>query len=153
MRIIAYDPYLPADASLDDVVLVPSLTGLLGESDVISLHVPLTPQTRYMFDAARLALIKPGALLINCGRGALVDETALIAALQEGKLAGAGMDVLKRNPDPGQPSSPHVSGGSDASFCRAHCCCPGACAPGRCGCGRTRAQRPAAPPRDQPVGS
>ncbi len=76
------------------------LDSLFRESDAVSLHCPLTPQTQGLVDAARLAQRKRSALLINTGRGPLVDEAALAAALNEGRLAGAGLDVLSVEPPP-----------------------------------------------------
>ncbi len=81
-----------------------SLETLLRESDVICLCAPLTAETAGMIDAAALALVKPGAHLVNIGRGGLVDEPALVAALAERRLAGAGLDVLAQEPpDPANP--------------------------------------------------
>jgi glycerate dehydrogenase len=77
------------------------LDELFSESDVVSLHCPLTPETKGMVDARRLALMKPTAYLINTGRGPLIDEEALAAALKGKKLAGAGLDVLSSEPPPG----------------------------------------------------
>lgn len=74
------------------------LDALLGESDVVSLHVPLTPATRRLLDAARLARLKPGAILINMARGKVVEEAALVEALESGRLAGAGLDVFENEP-------------------------------------------------------
>lgn len=75
-----------------------SLERLLRQSDVVSLHCPLTPETHHLIDEKRLRLMKKTAYLVNTARGALVDETALAAALNEGRLAGAGMDVLETEP-------------------------------------------------------
>ncbi len=72
--------------------------GLLGDSDVLTLHVPSTPETRRMIDAAALARMKPGAILINTARGDLVREEALAAALEEGRLGAAGLDVYADEP-------------------------------------------------------
>ncbi len=77
-----------------------ALAELLTRADVVSLHAPLNPQTLRLIDAPRLALMKPTALLINTGRGALIDEAALADALSAGALAGAGLDVLSQEPPP-----------------------------------------------------
>jgi phosphoglycerate dehydrogenase-like enzyme len=76
------------------------LDTLLGEADVVSIHAPLTKDTRGLLDARRLALMKPTAVLINTARGAVVDEAALVAALSGGRLAGAGLDVFAEEPMP-----------------------------------------------------
>lgn len=76
------------------------LESLLAEADVVSLHVPLTADTERLLDARRLALLRPGAVLINTARGALVDEAALRDALAQGRLAGAGLDVFSAEPIP-----------------------------------------------------
>ena len=87
------------------------LDALLAEADIVSLHVPLTPDTERLIDAARLAGMKRGAILINTARGALVDEAALLAALSAGRLGAAGLDVFADEPlRPGHPllAAPNV---------------------------------------------
>lgn len=92
----------------------------LREADVVSIHVPLTPQTRGLIDARALALMKPTAILINTARGPIVDEGALVAALKGGRLFGAGLDVFEREPQlhPGLASlenavlTPHIGSAS-----------------------------------------
>lgn len=74
------------------------LDDLLRQSDIVSLHVPLTPDTEHLIDARRLALMKPGAVLINTARGGLIDQDALLAALRAGRLGAAGLDVLATEP-------------------------------------------------------
>ncbi len=81
-----------------------SLPDLLARADVVSLHVPLDPTTRHMIDAKALAMMKPGAVLINAARGGLVDETALIEALQTGSLRAAGLDTFDQEPT--RPDNP-----------------------------------------------
>ncbi|WP_338468544.1 D-glycerate dehydrogenase [Novosphingobium sp. ZN18A2] len=77
----------------------PDLDRLVKEADILSLHCPATPETHHMIDARRIALMKPNAYLINTARGELVDEDALIAALQEGRIGGAGLDVYANEPE------------------------------------------------------
>lgn len=92
MRVLVCDPY---QAHLPDgAVACSSLAELLGESDVVSLHVPLNPETEGMLSAEQFALLRPGAILINTARGAVLDETSLLYALESGRLAGAALDVL-----------------------------------------------------------
>jgi len=88
----------------------PDLERLLSESDIITLHCPAAPATHHLINAARLAVMRPGSFLINTARGDLIDEQALISALDEGKLAGAGLDVFASEPavDPRLIALPNV---------------------------------------------
>jgi glycerate dehydrogenase len=105
------------------------LDELLAEADVLTLHVPLTPQTRGLINAQRLAQMKPSAVLVNTGRGALVDPVALVEALRSGQIAGAAIDVLEVEPPPlshpllagDVPNlllTPHVAWASDSAQAR-----------------------------------
>lgn len=98
MTVAAFDDYVPAASpAWKDTQRLP-LDDLLRTSDVVSLHCPLTPETRSMLDAKRLASMKKGALLINAARGGVVDEKALAASLTSGHLGGAAMDVFDVEP-------------------------------------------------------
>ncbi len=96
LEVVAYDPY----ASTAESVELLGLDELLRRADILSLHVPLTPETRHMIGARELALREPGSLVINIGRGGLVDEDALVAALHSGHIAGAALDVTEIEPLP-----------------------------------------------------
>jgi glycerate dehydrogenase len=99
MRTIAATRSLPA-GTVHDGVTIETLDGVFREADVVSLHCPLTAETEALVDARRLSLMKPTAYLINTARGGLVVEADLAAALRDGRLAGAGLDVLSREPPP-----------------------------------------------------
>ncbi|MCH7870502.1 MAG: phosphoglycerate dehydrogenase [Planctomycetes bacterium] len=106
MNVLAYDPFISSQTDLRDPgapELVPDLDTLLRESDCVTLHSSLTDETRHMIGAAQFALMKPTAILINCARGALIDEAALADALNEGRLGGAGIDVYAKEPPVGSP--------------------------------------------------
>ena len=95
MKVLAYVRTPRAD---EDNLKYVSFEELLKQSDYISLHCPLTPQTRHMINKETIAMMKPTAYIINTGRGALIDEPALIEALKEGRIAGAGLDVQETEP-------------------------------------------------------
>ena len=101
-RVAFYDPFLPNGADLAvGIERAPTLEALLRETDTLSLHVPLTPGTRSLIGAAELALLPPGAVVVNTARGPVLDVDAVEAALRSGHLAGAGLDVLPVEP-PGE---------------------------------------------------
>ena len=130
MRLLAHDPAVHAStfAVQDYGVTLCNLDKLLNEADFVSLHVPLLDSTRHLLNKERLEQMKPSAYLINTARGGLVDESALARALQEGKLAGAALDVREQEPPP-QPDplsglknlilTPHIAGVTEASLERA----------------------------------
>lgn len=121
MRVLAYDPLLADDAAAwaETGVERRDLPALLAEADAVSLHVPLTEETRGLMNAERIARMKPQAVLVNTARGGIVDEAALAAALTDGRLAGAALDVFEHEPLPaGSPLAtapnliltPHIGG-------------------------------------------
>ncbi|MGA9487796.1 MAG: phosphoglycerate dehydrogenase, partial [Methylocella sp.] len=107
MRVIAFDPYLSPERALDLGVEKVSLDALLGRADFISLHTPLTPQTKNILSAENLAKTKKGVRIVNCARGGLVDEKALRALLDNGHVAGAAFDVFVNEPATGNPLFGH----------------------------------------------
>jgi D-3-phosphoglycerate dehydrogenase len=98
MEVIAHDPYLSPAALEGQGASAASLQEVLRKSDFLSLHTPLTPETRHLINSETLRLVKPSAILINCARGGLVDEQALVDALRAQRLAGAGLEVLEKEP-------------------------------------------------------
>jgi D-3-phosphoglycerate dehydrogenase len=124
MTVIVADPVATADqAASAGAELVP-LDRLLGRADFVSIHVPLLESTRHLIGAPELAKMRPSAVLVNTSRGPVVDEAALIAALQEGRLRAAGLDVFEKEPvDPANPLlamknvvvTPHIASISDVS--------------------------------------
>jgi D-3-phosphoglycerate dehydrogenase len=123
-RILVYDPFPDPHFATQIGAYITSLDELLGQSDIISLHLPLTPSTHGMVDEAFLSRIKPGAFLINTARGDIVDEADLYACLQSGRLAGAALDVFcQQPPDPANPlltlpnviATPHMGAHTDGA--------------------------------------
>jgi D-3-phosphoglycerate dehydrogenase len=105
MKVIAFDPYVSADQAAElGVTLYPDLYDVLRAADFVSLHCPPSKNTRRMINAEALVAMKPTSYLINCARGSIVDEGALVEALRAGKIAGAGLDVF--DPEPPSPSNP-----------------------------------------------
>jgi len=103
LQVIASDPYVPPEIAHAAGIRLLPLADLLQEADIISLHVPLTAETHHLINSDAFALMKRRAILINTARGLVVDEVALEEALAEGRLAGAGLDVLEHEP----PKIPH----------------------------------------------
>jgi D-3-phosphoglycerate dehydrogenase len=100
VALVAHDPYADAAAAASLSVELCGLDELLRRSDVLTIHAPLTEQTRRLLDRDRLALLPDGALVVNAGRGGIVDHEALLAALESGRLAGAALDVAGVEPAP-----------------------------------------------------
>ena len=105
MRVVGVDILDPADAKpgelgIDDYLPIARLSDALAMADVVSLHLPLTSQTRHTLNRVTLGQLKRGAIVINVARGPLIDETALIEALRSGQVAGAGLDVFEVEPLP-----------------------------------------------------
>lgn len=100
MRVVGFDANLPTTSPVwaDEATTGQTLDQLLAEADVVSLHVPLTPETRNLIDVANLSKMKPDAILINTARGGVVDEAAVANALRAGKLGGAALDVFDHEP-------------------------------------------------------
>lgn len=121
MWVIAHDPMIPGDADVwrETGVSSRSLDALMAEADVVSLHVPLTDDTRHLIDTRRIDTMKRGAVLINTARGGIVNEAALAVALRSGRLAGAALDVFADEPLPSGSAlaevpnlilTPHIAG-------------------------------------------
>lgn len=124
LTIVAYDPYLSAERAAQLGIELVSLDTLLQRSDYVTLHCPLTDETRHLIAAAELARMKKSAFLINMARGPVVEQNALVRALSDRQIAGAALDVLETEPpDPDEPIlkldnvivTPHISSWSDTS--------------------------------------
>lgn len=127
MRVIAWSPTLDAARAAAAGAECRELDALLAEADVVSIHASLTPKARGLIDSRRLNLMRRSAWLINTARGPIVDEAALVAALQAGRIAGAGLDVFDQEPLPaGHPLTklpnviltPHIGWPTDAGYAR-----------------------------------
>ncbi|PDV99625.1 phosphoglycerate dehydrogenase [Candidatus Viridilinea mediisalina] len=107
MTVLAYDPVVSLDRAEQIGVELVAMDQLLSRSDVVSLHIPLVDGTRNLFDEAHIAKMKPGAFLINASRGGIVNEDALIAAIEQGQLGGAALDVFSSEPPPSEAEIIH----------------------------------------------
>lgn len=103
MKVVAYDPYWPEDFAQEHGIARLEINEVLASADIVSLHLPLTPETRNLIDAKALASMKPGAILVNAARGGVVNESDLYQALKSGRLAGAGLDVFEHEPPTASP--------------------------------------------------
>ncbi len=127
MSVAVCDPYIDRDAVPAGIARHAALGDLLREADIVSIHCPLTKETRDLIGAAELRLMKKSAILINTARGAVVNEAALIAALREGRIAGAGLDSFTAEPaapdsplwsSPNTIYTPHTAGTTTEAFAR-----------------------------------
>lgn len=123
-RILAYDPYADQNFAAANNIKLTSLEEVIAEADFVSLHLPLLPETRFLVNANFLAKMKKGSYLINTSRGEVVDEGALLAALETGHLRGAGLDAFTiEPPDPSNPllqlpqviATPHLGAQTDGA--------------------------------------
>lgn len=132
MRHLAHDPWASADVARSTGVALADLDTVFREADFLCVHCPLTPETHGLVNAARIALMKPTAFLINTARGAIVDQPALEDALAQRRIAGAGLDVL--DPEPPPPDAPvlrfdnvilapHALSWTDQAFAAIGACC------------------------------
>jgi D-3-phosphoglycerate dehydrogenase len=103
MRVLAYDPWMDISYAEQNGIVPMELDNLLACSDVVSLHLPWTPQTANLLNAERISRLKPGVILINTARGGLMDEAALLAALEKGRIGGLGMDAFAEEPPGNSP--------------------------------------------------
>jgi len=107
MSVIGYDPYVKSESALPAGVKLAALEDLIAKSDFITLHVPMVAETKNLFDAATIAKMKKGSYLINCARGGIVNEDAVLEALKSGQLAGAALDVFGKEPPEPSPLFQH----------------------------------------------
>jgi D-3-phosphoglycerate dehydrogenase len=126
MNVLAYDPFVKES----DFALAPSLDAVLRAADFLTLHLPLTEETRHLLNAERLRILKPGCRIINTSRGAVIDESAMVEALQGGQVSGAALDVFEDEPLPADhplcraPNTlltPHISSSTTESLERMAC--------------------------------
>ena len=121
MRIIGYDPYVSSQAAAALGIELKTLSALYAESDFITLHVALTPETDHMLNQSAFAQMKPGVRVVNCARGELIDPAALEEAIKKGTVAGAALDVFEKEPPGEHPlfklepvlATPHIAGSTE----------------------------------------
>jgi D-3-phosphoglycerate dehydrogenase len=126
MQVLAYDPYVKEDEIRQRGAEPTALTDLYRGADIVSLHVPLSPETRGMVDGQALAHMKRGVRLVSTARGGVIDETALLAALESGQVAGAGLDVFAKEPPgltalvahPSVIATPHIGAQTEEAQAR-----------------------------------
>ena len=132
MTVLAYDPFAKSDDLPEYIQLLENRDEIFRQADYVSLHVPATPETIHSVSDREFDLMKETAYLINTSRGTIVDEAALIRALQKGKIAGAGLDVLEKEPiDPANPliamdnvlTAPHIGGATKEASSRSSVAC------------------------------
>lgn len=132
MTVLAYDPFAKGAGLPDYIRMVEDRDEIFKRSDYVSLHVPATTETVHSVSDREFGLMKPTAYLINAARGSIVDEAALYRALQEEKIAGAGLDVLEQEPiDPSNPlvamdnvlTAPHIGGATKEASSRSSVAC------------------------------
>ena len=121
MRIVGHDPYISSQSARDLGIELVSLAQLYAESDYITLHVALTPETDHMLSGEAFSKMKPGVRVVNCARGELIDPEALRSAIEAGQIAGAGLDVFEKEPPGEHPlfkldavlATPHIAGSTE----------------------------------------
>lgn len=137
MRVIGYDPFMPAE-KIEAMGCIPAsdFRAVLPECDFVTVHMPLLDSTRGMIGEKEIAAMKPTAMIVNCARGGIIDEKALTAALNEGRLAGAGIDCFEKDPpDADDPllnaknviASPHSAAQTREAIVRMHRMCVEGC--------------------------
>ena len=121
MELIGYDPFIAPVIARENGIVLFSLDELFKNSDYLTLHVGLTPQTEGLINRHSIAIMKPGIRIVNCARGELIVDAALVDGLKEGRVAGAALDVFPQEPLKNSPYfelnnvllSPHIAGATD----------------------------------------
>ncbi|GAI53654.1 unnamed protein product, partial [marine sediment metagenome] len=145
MKVLAFDPYLSLDKVKTLKIEAVSLKGLLKRSDYITVHTPLTDETKHLISDKEIDLMKKGARIINCARGGIINERDLIKGLKSGKIAGCALDVFEKEPPHGNPllkmdnvvATPHLGAATEEAQVNvavdiAHQMCDGLLGRGMC---------------------